>query len=307
MKKYLLSISIIASLLLVSCNKTSYPEQGPAEPEVVNGAFFLPSDAKAGINPSEFSLDANATSFTYYIGRNSTSGSATVAIENQSDPIFTVPSSVTFADGKDVAELVVSFSDVPATGAAIKMRIAEANAAIYSGAYPAFEGSLNKLWESLGYGQIFDQLVLTTSTDDQIQKVQILKSRIEEKYRVVEPYANQDALAASWGSDCLGGQPCPYIEFWEYKGSDGNTYLTWNKFWYSTLLYQGGAGNDIKGYLPSALSSSQAAKDALSRWYDTKVAGLYPYWYIDGLGGFGTYPVFISLPGGPDLNKWLYE
>lgn len=32
----------------------------------------------------------------------------------------------------------------------------------------------------------------------------------------------------------------------------------------------------------------------------------YPYWYIDGLGGFGTkYPCFLSLPGGPALESWL--
>ena len=62
----------------------------------------------------------------------------------------------------------------------------------------------------------------------------------------------------------------------------------------------------MKGYYPSYLSSSLAAEDAKSGFYDELVVGFYPYWYMDGLGGFGAkYPCFLSLPGGPALEGWL--
>lgn len=299
MKKYIFGLTILASLLVVSC--TGKEETQPAaEPEVTGGgAYFLPTDAAAVVNPTDYSLDALATTFSYKLGRENTEGTLTVNIINKSAEIFTVPATVTFAAGQKTADLTISFADVPAEGAAVDLEIAKENASIYGQGYNKFTGSLNKLWANLGTGEIYDQLVLETSTSYGIQPVTILKKRSdsENTYRIVEPYANQAQVAEAWGEECLGGNPCPYIEITEYTSGEEKLF-TWNKFWYSTLLYQGGAGDDIKGYLPSALSSSLAADDAKSGWLlDDEVILLNPYWYIDDLGGFGEYNVIIALPG----------
>lgn len=307
MKKYIFGLTILASLLVVSC--TGKEETQPAaEPEVAGGgAYFLPTDATANVNPTDYSLDALATTFSYKLGRENTEGALTVNIINKSAEIFTVPATVTFAAGQKTADLTVSFSDVPAEGAVIDLEIAKENASIYGQGYNKLKGSLNKLWANLGTGQFFDQLSLMSDDSYGIQNVTILKKRSdsEETYRIVEPYANTSQLVAAWGEENLGGSPCPYIELTEYE-ADGKIYFTWNKWWYNTLVYDG-PGTDIKAYLPSALSSSQAAYDALSCWADEDVIQLYPYWYIDGLGGFGpNYPVFIAMPG-VDLEAWLEE
>jgi len=288
---------------LVSCSEDERPA---AEPEKENAVYILPTDEAKGINPVEYTVGATDKSYTYYLGREKSYTDLTVSIINNSDPIFNFPSTVTFKNGQSTAELTVTFNEVPAEGAPISFSIAPENAALYGLGYTKFDGSLHCLWSDLGMGQLYDALVLETSSSFAVQDVKILKNRLKETWRIVNPYGNKDALIASWGEACLGGQPCPYIEVNQYE-KDGKKYLNWNKFWYSTLLYQGGAGYDIKGYLPSALSASLAADDLKSTWAEDKVMILYPYWYIDGLGGYGEYPVVVSLPGGPDLNKWLAD
>jgi len=153
-------------------------------------------------------------------------------------------------------------------------------------------------WKSLGIGQFYDQFVL-----NHVQPVEILKSEEEDKYRVLNPY--QDLSAEEWG-EWMGGTDCPYIEFWSYD-SNNSTYLKWDKFWYSTLLYNN-TGIDLKAYYPSFLSSSFAYLDLKSTWFMENVAVLYPYWFVDGLGGYGAGDaVYISLPGGTDLVELFFD
>lgn len=159
-------------------------------------------------------------------------------------------------------------------------------------------------WTSLGEGEWFDQLALMSSDSYGIQKVEVLKAEGFERYRIMNPYANTDQLTAAWGAECIGGAKSSYIEFWVLE--DGS-HVTWDGWWYPGLLYDG-EGTEIKAYYPSSLHASLAAEDDKSKFLDEKVVGLYPYWYIDALGGgFGTMLCALSLPGGPDLEAWLNE
>ena len=284
--------------------------KGGAENE--NGVWFMPTDNKTGVNPVEFSLDGDATSYTYYLQRYTTKGEQTVKIINSSDPIFTVPESVKFADGKNIAELTITFGDVPAKNTKVSFEIAKESVAIYGAGYFKFDGYLNKTWENLGIGQMFDNLTLMSSTSYGIQNVTILKSKVEEKYRILEPYANaEEDLIAAWGEDCLGGPACSMIEITEYpyKTEKGDTIkcFSWDKYWFNTLLYSGG-NSYIMAMMPSYYSDSNANLDVLSCWAEEgKIIELRPYWYVNGVGSFGAdYPVFIALPG-VDLEAWLDE
>ena len=159
-------------------------------------------------------------------------------------------------------------------------------------------------WTSLGEGEWFDQLALMSSDSYGIQKVEVLKAEGYERYRIMNPYANTDQLTAARGAECVGGAKSSYIEFWVLE--DGS-HVTWDGWWYPGLLYEGKETAEIKGYYPSSLNASLAAEDAKSKFLDEKVVGLYPYYYIDGMGGFGTKLCALSLPGGPDLEAWLNE
>lgn len=158
-------------------------------------------------------------------------------------------------------------------------------------------------WVSLGEGQWFDQLALMSSSSYGIQNVEVLKAEGFERYRIMGPYANTDQLAAAWSPEQLGGNKSAFIEFWVLENGEN---IAWDGWWYPGLLYSGD-GTDIKAYLPSVLSSSQASKDALSKIFQDKVFTFYPYWYIDGLGGFGTYPCVLVLAGGPAMEDVLAQ
>lgn len=160
------------------------------------------------------------------------------------------------------------------------------------------------IWKSLGVGQWFDMLSLQTSNENGIQEVEVLVAEKYSYYRIIEPYANDEQIIKAWGSSAIGGEKSLFIDFWIIENG---TNVMWNGWWCPGILYNG-AGTDLKAYLPSVLGSSLADEDAKSKFYEEKVVGFYPYWYIDGLGGFGTkYPCFLSLPGGPILENWLKD
>lgn len=155
-------------------------------------------------------------------------------------------------------------------------------------------------WVSLGQGEWFDQLSLMSSDSFGIQSVEVLKADGFERYRIMAPYANMDQLAAAWGASSLGGNKSSFIEFWVLENG---TNVAWDSWWYPGILYDGD-GTDIKAYYPSALDASLAVENDKSKFTDEKVVAFYPYWYIDGLGGFGTkYPCFLTLPGGPSMEE----
>ncbi len=303
MKKYISLFFIAFSLILTGCLEEQ-PTREPSPTDIPSGVYFLPTNAT--VNPIEYTVDAEDTEFTYYLGRTSSAGSLTVNIINKSDPVFNVPASITFKDGEITAPFTIKFSSVPATNTSVNLEVEPAYVALYGAGSCKFSGALNCLWEKLGKGQWYDSWTQAQT----IQEVEVLKSKIPPlRYRVLSPYT-VDALNADEWENWIDPSLIPaYIElFVANPNSAGKQYITWDKFWTLGLNYQGTKGNVIKAYLPSALSSSQAANDALSFVYSDisdKLFRLVPYIYIDGLGGFGLKQMFLSLPGGPNLYDIL--
>lgn len=142
-KIFAIILGCVLALGISSCVEVA-PEYVPGEPEIANGAFFLPADKATGVNPAQYTVKSTDTEFTYWVGRTSASGSCTVnIINNNSDARFTVPSSVTFADGETKAPLTVSFSQLPEENCALSFSIDPASAAIYGAGAPSFSGALN--------------------------------------------------------------------------------------------------------------------------------------------------------------------
>ncbi|MFA7089712.1 MAG: hypothetical protein WC128_06800 [Bacteroidales bacterium] len=302
MKKYISLFFIAFSLILAGC-VDEQPTREPSPTDIPCGVYFLPSSG--AVNPLNFTVDAEDTEFTYHLGRTSSQGSVTVNIINNSDPIFNVPTSVTFIDGELTAPFTVKFANVPATNTSINFEVEPAYVALYGAGSAKFNGVLNCLWEKLGIGQWYDSWAQYNT----IQEVEVLKSKIPPlRYRVLKPYTIDALNADDWG-DWIDTSLIPeYVELFVADPVNGIQYITWDKFWTLGLNYQGTKGNVIKAYLPSALSSSMAADDANSFVYSDisdKLFQLVPYMYIDGLGGYGLKQVLLSLPGGPNLYDLL--
>lgn len=142
-KIFAILFGCVLALGVSSCVEVA-PEYVPGESEIANGAFFLPADKATGVNPAQYTVKGTDTEFTYWVGRSSASGSCTVnIINNNSDARFTVPSSVTFADGETKAPLTVTFSQLPEENCALSFSIDPSSAAIYGAGASSFSGALN--------------------------------------------------------------------------------------------------------------------------------------------------------------------
>ena len=252
-----------------------------------------------------------ATTFDITLSRNTSAESATVAVKSTLSSDIVCPASVTFNAGESTATLTLDVSAMK-VGTKYTGKISLADTTSYNAniAVVSTSVTLQKVytWVSIGKGEWFDNFLLYSGTSLGIQEVEVLKAEGFERYRIIAPYANIDQLkagtAAHFGANATLAGPSDnkdsYIEFWVLENGEN---IAWDGWWYPGVLYQ---GIDMKGYYPSYLSSSLAAEDAKSGFYDELVVGFYPYWYMDDLGGFGAkYPCFLSLPGGPALEGWL--
>ena len=244
---------------------------------------------------------ATSPTFDVLLSRNTSSEAATVAVESTFTSGVVCPASVTFNAGESTAVLSLDITAME-VGKSYKGTVSLADTTTYNANIAVATATLTLAkaytWVSLGEGEWFDNLALMTSTGYGIRKVEVLKADGFDRYRIMNPYNDAAIAAAGWEP---GGARNSYVEFWVLENGEN---VAWDGWWCPGILYSG-AGTDIKAYYPSYLTGS-TAEDVKSKFYEEKVIGFYPYWYIDGLGGFGTkYPCFLSLPGGPALESWL--
>lgn len=305
MKKIYLFLTILALGVFVSCNKEAKVEI--YTPEAGDGAYSF----YAASTSNEFSAGEPTMEIELY--RNTTVGSASVnltsaqtIVNGAACNVLDIPSTATFADGQGRTKITVGYtSDMKvAVNYRATISMSDADCSFAGNKTLTLSAILAYTWESLGQGQWFDQLALMSNDSYGIANVEVLKAVGYDRYRIMNPYADNVQLGKAWSPAQVAGPKTTTLEFWVL--ADGAT-VAWDKWWYCGLLYdETDDSSSIKAYLPSALNASLAASDALSKFVETKVVEFHPYWYIDGIGGFGTkYPCFLSLPGGPDLNSWL--
>ena len=296
MKKIFKALSsIAAAVLLVSACNVEHP-MPTYSPENAQEVSFV----QATVVNQE--ILATAPTFDITLSRNTPGAAATVAVTSTFSSGVVCPATVTFNAGESTATLSLDITAME-VGKAYKGTVSLSDTTTFNKNIAVASATLTLAkaytWVSLGEGEWFDNLALMTSTGYGIRKVEVLKADGFDRYRIMNPYTAEAIAAAGWEP---GGAKSSYIEFWVLENG---TNVAWDGWWFPGILYDG-AGTDIKAYYPSVLSASLAADDAKSKFFEEKVIGFYPYWYIDGLGGFGTkYPCFLSLPGGPALESWL--
>mgnify|MGYP003291146340 CR=1 FL=1 len=296
MKKIFKALSsIAAAVLLVSACNVEHP-MPTYSPENAQEVSFV----QATVVNQE--ILATAPTFDITLSRNTPAEAATVAVTSTFSAGVVCPATVTFNAGESTATLSLDITAME-VGKAYKGTVSLSDTTTFNKNIAVASATLTLAkaytWVSLGEGEWFDNLALMTSTSYGIRKVEVLKADGFDRYRIMNPYTAEAIAAAGWEP---GGAKSSYIEFWVLENG---TNVAWDGWWFPGILYSG-AGTDIKAYYPSVLSASLAADDAKSKFFEEKVIGFYPYWYIDGLGGFGTkYPCFLSLPGGPALESWL--
>jgi len=299
LKKYI--IILVVGLIVVACNEDIVREPSPVVSADNQTVYFAPS------NVIKYELDPTAaTSVTVKLMRKDSASAAEVPIKvmkNDSN-IFVIPATATFQAGKGSTTISVGFPQSKiGVNYAFELGISgDKYYNPYSTTMPVVRVSINRVqWDLVGTGQFYDSYAFAS-----VASVQIYYSKLKSQYRIPNPYTNAMLTEAQW-DNWIGGPTSDYVFFQIKSGK-----VTWTS-WYIGLNYQGGAGQPMQAFFPSYLgtllnTANYNADDALSVVDpdNSKLLKLYPRYYIIGLGGFKpTYPVYISLPGGPDLATLL--
>ena len=149
-------------------------------------------------------------------------------------------------------------------------------------------------WNTLGEGEYYDGFwyedFMGTVTIQQ-------RDDHPEIYRFTNPYTDE----VTGG----GATFTPYITLTLAK----NGALTWDKAFYVNTPYD--EEHEVKAYLPSEATGDASNNASCKAIFDQEgnipLFQLDPYWYVDGLGGWGQgYACYVSFPG-TDLHAMLGE
>jgi hypothetical protein len=291
---------LLSATVLTACDEyEDVVVPGPEVPAGIVGAHF------SLLNKTVFELDpSNELVIPLKVVRSNTQAAAQVAVsvvKNEGEH-FVIPATVSFAAGDSVAILNVTAKTTAPTGVTLPFEIKLDDAAVdiysYAGSYGIFTGKVSIIkWNNLGEVAFYDNFVFMLNADNKFAKMVTLQQRDDkpEIYRINYPYSEDILVAADWVG-WTGGSTQANILF----TVDAKDLVTWEGgFWYTSLLYQGGAGQDIKAYHPTARNSDGAENCKVVRDDDGNIRymSLTPIYYIDGLGGFGANQVYLAFPG----------
>ncbi|MCM1312269.1 MAG: hypothetical protein NC206_11315 [Bacteroides sp.] len=195
--------------------------------------------------------------------------------------VFDIPGTVHFNAGEETAELAVRFPDATlGTSYTFEIEIPEEYKNVY--ATNLLRRHIMRDYEWISY-----EGILTTDFDGIDSDVIIQKANGFPIWRVVDPFA--DYWDAYYGEDTEIDYSvvAQYINF--TIDEDGSV-----KF--DTFLNDAyDEESFIYAFWPLDLNAGLTEEAAMSRLVDSQTVELYPYYYVPGLGGWGTYNVTIYL------------
>ncbi len=253
-------------------------------------------------NTESVELDPAApttAAITVFRGKTDTEASYSIRVLSNTDNIFTVPQTVNFAAGAEEAAVTVSFNNAEVGKSyTLEIGLDEGDVDAYSSdTYTSYVYTCIRVkWNTIGKGQWLDGFWYGFWDEVNIQQ----RDDIPGVYRINNPYT--DELVSSTGETTA-----TYTDYLVFTLSETG-YVSWDTSFYINTAYDG--STEIKGYYPSALGSSLASSNELS-YAETDDEGniryftITPYWYVDGVGGWGTdYPCYLAFPGVDLATDW---
>lgn len=290
--KLYIAFFILATSLFVACSE--YTDT------VVTGAIVSadnPAVRFGNSNKIKVELDPSNLKFAIAVRRSNATAALEVPVTVLADTanVFTVPGTVSFPAGIDSVSLQVAMNSSAPTGNPINLQLNFGDPYINpykANGYPIYSGEITIIkFNNLGKVQFFDSFNFYHVVEVTLEQ----RDDIPTMYRITSPY-KEDILLDAGNEGYIGGTTQEKILF-----TVNGVNVTWDKFWYTNLLYDG-AGTEIKAYLPSAVPPSGKPGDNQSvvvKGTDGKIQyfKLYPYFYVDGVGGWGLKVVYVGFPG----------
>lgn len=280
---------ILTTLFMAACSEyEDTVEPSPLVPADNPAARFLAA------NKTSLELDPNDISFQLKVARDNPSAALEIPVTVVADTanVFNVPAKVSFAAGEDTTLLTITMKDDATKGVdyGLELKFEEQFTSPYKSDFPSYKGAIAiSIWSNMGTVQFYDEFSFY-----QVAEVTMWQhTETPNVYRISSPYEKGILEDAEW-EDWIGGKTQDKIVF-TITGEN----VTWDKFWYTNLLYEAEAGDYIKAYLPSAIEKEGDEESVVVKDDDGNILyfELYPSFYIDGLGGFGLNAVYVGFPG----------
>lgn len=305
--KNILSAMLLLALPLAFTACGDDVEYSPAD-KPVNAQVYFPTTNGATVD-----LSKDKTSFDVTLMRAKTDEAITVPITaTGGGSFFTIPTSVSFAQGVDKTVLSISYNPESLEYDAyseIKLTIGDESATTpYGMAQYVFKAGIPAPWTSLGKATFSDAFLFANKYSVELQRNDLNPSL----YRLVDPYS-EGLTKEGFTSN---GDQSPYVEFTLLKPGDkiGDVTITMEDLVYFPYYCTGffNTSNDyntnVDAHHPSDFSSlnSEAAwtfNRVLQYQADGTPAGvqLAPYYYMNGHGGWNNTQadgiITIIFPG----------
>lgn len=286
-------IAIVALSLATSCSENLTYSPGESDDSYCQYVYFPEDQSVSG----EISMTPSSSkALTLVAKRKVKTGavSVPVEIETATPEWFSVDGPIQFADGSEEATVVLNISeDTPLDQTfSCSVKVTDPQfASLYDAAPTHHDLSIIiEDYEMIGTGLFSDAF---KGIED--YPMTLYKKNGENLFRIAEwPYKELfEFYAEKYEYDAIAEMEelgCRYI----YFSLDANqvVFESW-----SVEYYDADAGQIIKAFLPSSLSGTLAAYDAMSTLSkDRKTINMYPYFYLSDLtDGWGPAPVTFVL------------
>ena len=194
-KAFKFSYMVILSLMVFAISSCTSDYDYTGAPKVANEVYF------SNTQESKIELSKSNSSFVVTLHRVKTEGEQTVLLKYTADEgsIFSVPSQVTFADGKAEAPITITYNPENLqygtyNGGTISVASEDCDTTYGIGSFTFKAGATE--WMDITSNKsmgAYREDVLTTffGVENAVDEVKIQKSVVEEgKYRIVNPYAS---------------------------------------------------------------------------------------------------------------------
>lgn len=281
-------LAAVSALTMTACSEDGPDYAGPGEASDAPGVVFASSAASAyTLTPSESVLNIPLTRTNAQ-----SAGSYDIKVVTNEDDAFEIPAQVSFAAGEKTALLPVNLASSFEIGTTkqLEISLSESLKSPYTNGNSLLSTKVTRdyVWNDLGVAY-FDEGFLGVRLESHLFQ----RSDDASYYRLEYPY-NEDAYIEGEAEDMIGGTTQEFIEF---TVNDGK--VTWEQ-WYTGLLYDGTAGQDIIAFQPTFLNETLNDDNTVVEFNEDGTISYItfsPYYYIPGLGGFGEIEGVLYFPG----------
>lgn len=303
-----MSLLAVMTLTLGSCTEEYEYSAAKAEGEQVYFSNELSSTVE---------LSNTESSYAIQINRINTTGELTVNLTlSDESGIYSIPSSVTFAQGDSTATFDLSYDpsvlEVRHVFNSVTVAIADAEYTTpYGNSSYTFSAGMSSPYVSLGTGTYMDAGLYGDTPFD----VEIMQNQNNPNmFRIMHPYDEIAAACAEEYGDELSGDPAEYLELEILQPGDvlnGVTITMSGLVYYSptaTSIVDATYGMPYILYHPCSFSSTATEEywtyNAVTAYQDNGLPGtiqLAPVYYMEGVGGYNysqySDMILITFPG----------